>query len=136
MRANINIEEKLKKYPFFKTHDLYQTKITTSASENLKTLNIDNEVLNNTINKINEEKVAVKKVLELPAEITANINKKPWIRIPYPIREIKLMEYMKEKKMEDEEINKLLKLLYEKKLTNKVVNYNNQTGKIEDISEL
>jgi hypothetical protein len=107
-----------------------------SHSENLKTLNIDNEVLNNTINKINEEKIAVKKVLELPAEITANINKKPWIRIPYPIREIKLMEYMKEKKMEDEEINKLLKLLYEKKLTNKVVNYNNQTGKIEDISEL
>jgi len=41
---------------------------------------------------------------------------------------------MVEKNMTNEEKDVYLKLLYEKKLTNKVVKYNNMNGKIEDIS--
>jgi hypothetical protein len=56
------------------------------------------------------------------------------IIIPYPIREIKLISYADEKKMSKELKDKYLKLLYEKKLTNKVVVYNQTNGKIEDIT--
>ena len=103
----------------------------------LKTINIENEELKNNIDTI-------KKSFDntpnrngnpiIPEEITSNFCKKPWIRIPYPIREIKLVEYINEKKYNNIEKDKLLKLLYEKKLTTKVVNYNIEIGKIEDIT--
>ena len=105
---------------------------------NLKAIDINNEDLKL---KIDTETIVVKKEekknvnnIELPSEIMNNINKKPWIRIPYPIREIKLNNYLNEKKMNKEEKDKFLKLLYEKKLTNKVVDYNNITGKINNIT--
>jgi len=101
---------------------------------------MDNFELQEKITKMEEEhKSAIKKKEmnpSIPNEITNNINKKPWIRIPYPIREIKLTEYMKEKKIAGEAKDALLKLLYEKKLTNKVVSYNPDTGKIDNITEL
>ena len=43
------------------------------------------------------------------------------------------MEYIKEKQYDNVMRDKILKLLYEKKLTNKIVVYNNISGKIEDI---
>ena len=105
---------------------------------NLKTININNEDLKL---KIDTETILIKKEekknisnIEMPPEIMNNINKKPWIRIPYPIREIKLNNYLNEKKMNKEEKDKYLKLLYEKKLTNKIVDYNNSTGKINNIT--
>jgi len=105
----------------------------------LKTINIENEELKNnidTIKKSMEDKLKEKLKGNpiIPEEITANFCKKPWIRIPYPIREIKLVEYIKEKKYNNIEKDKLLKLLYEKKLTTKVVSYNIEIGKIEDIT--
>jgi len=109
-------------------------------NKNLKMLDMDNFELQEKITKMEEEhKSAIKKKEmnpSIPNEITNNINKKPWIRIPYPIREIKLTEYMKEKKIAGEAKDALLKLLYEKKLTNKVVSYNPDTGKIDNITEL
>jgi hypothetical protein len=105
---------------------------------NLKSINIINEDLKLKIDTetIKDEPKKEKNVMniKIPNEIINNINKKPWIRIPYPIREIKLVEYMVEKNMTNEEKDVYLKLLYEKKLTNKVVKYNNMNGKIEDIS--
>jgi len=105
---------------------------------NLKSINIINEDLKLKIDTetIKDEPKKEKNVMniKIPNEIINNINKKPWIRIPYPIREIKLVEYMVEKNMTNEEKDVYLKLLYEKKLTNKVVKYNNLNGKIEDIS--
>jgi len=105
---------------------------------NLKINDINNEDLKL---KIDSETIVIKKEekkninnIEMPPEIMNNINKKPWIRIPYPIREIKLNNYLNEKKMNKEEKDKFLKLLYEKKLTNKVVDYNNITGKINNIT--
>jgi hypothetical protein len=105
---------------------------------NLKAIDINNEDLKL---KIDTETIVVKKEekknvnnIELPSEIMNNINKKPWIRIPYPIREIKLNDYLNEKKMNKEGKDKYLKLLYEKKLTNKIVDYNNITGKINNIT--
>jgi hypothetical protein len=105
---------------------------------NLKTIDINNEDLKL---KIDTETIVIKKEekkninnIEMPPEIMNNINKKPWIRIPYPIREIKLNNYLNEKKMNKEEKDKYLKLLYEKKLTNKIVDYNNSTGKINNIT--
>jgi len=104
---------------------------------NLKSNSIDNEDLKL---KIDSEKIVIKleekkniNNIQIPNEITNNINKKPWIRIPYPIREIKLVDYMTKKNMIKEEKDKYLKLLYEKKLTNKVVVYNQTNGNIEDI---
>jgi len=105
---------------------------------NLKKIDINNEDLKL---KIDTETIVIKKEekkninnIEMPPEIMNNINKKPWIRIPYPIREIKLNNYLNEKKMNKEEKDKYLKLLYEKKLTNKIVDYNNSTGKINNIT--
>lgn len=46
---------------------------------------------------------------------------------------MKLIEYITEKKYDKIEKDKLLKLLYEKKLTSKIVTYNIEVGKIEDI---
>jgi hypothetical protein len=103
---------------------------------NLKSIEINDEELKL---KIDNETILIKEEkkntinLQIPLEIVNNINKKPWIRIPYPIRELKLVEYMNEKNMTKEKKDSYLKLLYEKKLTNKVVIYNNLTGKIEDI---
>ena len=105
---------------------------------NLKAININNEDLKL---KIDTETIVIKKEekkninnIQMPPEIMNNINKKPWIRIPYPIREIKLNDYLNEKMMNKEEKDKFLKLLYEKKLTNKIVDYNNITGKINNIT--
>jgi len=119
---------------------LYHIKHTNMINHynNLKSINIINEDLKLKIDTetIKDEPKKEKNVMniKIPNEIINNINKKPWIRIPYPIREIKLVEYMVEKNMTNEEKDVYLKLLYEKKLTNKVVKYNNMNGKIEDIS--
>ena len=105
--------------------------------QNLKSLNLDNEELKNTIEQFNREVLSKEKNkihLPIPNEITNNFNKKPWIRIPYPIREVKLVEFMKEKKYTTIQKDTVLKLLYEKKLTSKIVTYNTDTGKIEEIT--
>ena len=104
--------------------------------DNLKTIDIENDDLKASIDKL-ENDIKVKKSekqenIKLPLEIINNLNNKPWIRIPYPIREIKLGEYIKD--LNQETKDKYLKLLYEKKLTSKVVNYNQITGLIEDIT--
>ena len=119
---------------------LYHIKQTNMINHynNLKSINIINDELKLKIDTetIKDEPQKEKNVMniKIPNEIINNINKKPWIRIPYPIREIKLVEYMVEKNMTNEEKDVYLKLLYEKKLTNKVVKYNNSNGKIEDIT--
>ena len=104
---------------------------------NLKQIDITNEELNESILQIEKEINGIKKEkeknIQLPSEIKNHYDKKPWIRIPYPIREIKLVLYMEEKKMNQEQMDNYLKLLYEKKLTSKVVEYNQLTGKIENI---
>jgi hypothetical protein len=103
---------------------------------NLKSIDINDDELKSKIDKetiVIKEEVKHKTNLEIPSEIVNNINKKPWIRIPYPIRELKLAEYMSEKNMTKEQKDTYLKLLYEKKLTNKVVIYNHTNGKIENI---
>ena len=104
---------------------------------NLKQIDIINDDLNESILQIEKEINGIKKEkeknIQLPSEIKNHYDKKPWIRIPYPIREIKLVQYMEEKKMNQEQIDNYLKLLYEKKLTSKVVEYNQITGKIENI---
>ena len=104
----------------------------------LKSIDINNEDLKL---KIDTETIVIKKEekkninnIQMPPEIMNNINKQPWIRIPYPIREIKLNDYLNKKKMNKEEKDKFLKLLYEKKLTNKIVDYNNITGNINNIT--
>jgi hypothetical protein len=72
-----------------------------SHNKNLKMLDMDNFELQEKITKMEDELKSVNKKNEknptIPNEIMNNINKKPWIRIPYPIREVKLMDYMKEK---------------------------------------
>ena len=119
---------------------LYHIKQTNMINHynNLKSINIINDELKLKIDTetIKDEPQKEKNVMniKIPNEIINNINKKPWIRIPYPIIEIKLVEYMVEKNMTNEEKDVYLKLLYEKKLTNKVVKYNNSNGKIEDIT--
>jgi hypothetical protein len=104
--------------------------------DSLKTIDIQNEVLQKNIEKL-EDIITLKKTekqqnIKLPSEITNHFNNKPWIRIPYPIREIKLVEYTKD--MTQEQKEKYLKLLYEKKLTSKVVVYNQTSGLIENIT--
>ena len=122
------------------TNVIYHIKRTNMINHynKLKSIDINNEDLKL---KIDTETVVLKKEvkkninnIQIPSEITNNINKKPWIRIPYPIREIKLMEYVTDKNMNKEEKDKYMKFLYEKKLTNKVVEYNNITGKIINIT--
>jgi hypothetical protein len=117
---------------------IYKIKLKNmmTHTDNLKTIDIQNEVLKNSIQKI-EELITIKKTekeqnIKLPSEITNHYNNKPWIRIPYPMREIKLVEYTKDMTKEVKE--KYLKLLYEKKLTSKVVTYNQTNGLIEDIT--
>jgi hypothetical protein len=105
---------------------------------NLKIIDIDNEELKTNISKLELEMNSIKseneKNIQLPSEIKKHIDNKPWIRIPYPIREIKLVAYIEEKKMSKEIKDTYLKLLYEKKLTSKVVEYNQSNGKIENIT--
>ena len=111
-----------------------QNKIAHANSLNI--IGIQNDQLKQSIEKI-EELITAKKAereqnIKLPSEITNHFNNKPWIRIPYPIREMKLVEYTKN--MSQEIKDKMLKLLYEKKLTSKVVVYNQTNGIIENIT--
>ncbi len=112
----------------------------------LKELEMTNSILEEKMKSLEEliENITKEVKVEnpvIPEEITKNINNKPWIRLPYPIREVKIMTYIKEKygdegeKKVKEVEEKLLKLLYEKKLTSKTVVYNNVEGKIEEITE-
>ena len=117
---------------------LYKIKLKNMIlhSENLKTIDVQNENLKTSIEKL-EDMITIKKKekeqnIKLPSEITNHFNNKPWIRIPYPIREIKLVTYTKDMTLDKKE--KYLKLLYEKKLTSKVVVYNQSNGLIEDIT--
>jgi hypothetical protein len=100
----------------------------------LKNINIENEELKLIIEtaKTIKNKETIKN-MPVPYEIKNHYDKKPWIRIPYPIREIKLTEYTEKKGYNQELKDKYLKLLYEKKLTSKVVTYNQLTGQIDDI---
>lgn len=117
---------------------LYKIKLQNmiSHANSLKTIDIENDDLKANIQKV-EELIIIKKAervqnIKLPSEITNHFNNKPWIRIPYPIREMKLVEYTKD--MSQEIKDKMLKLLYEKKLTSKVVVYNQTNGLIENIT--
>jgi hypothetical protein len=117
---------------------LYKIKLQNMVTHanSLKTIDIQNDELKTNIEKI-EELIIEKKAereqnIKLPSEITNHFNNKPWIRIPYPIREMKLVEYTKD--MSQEIKDKMLKLLYEKKLTSKVVVYNQTNGLIENIT--
>jgi len=105
--------------------------------DNLKIINIENEELKTNISKLEQELSSIKKEkeknIQLPSEIKKHFDNKPWIRIPYPIREIKLIAYITEKEMNKEMKDTMLKLLYEKKLTSKVVEYNQSNGKIVNI---
>lgn len=109
-----------------------------SHYDNLKIIDIENEELKTNISKLELEMNSIKneneKNIQLPSEIKKYLDNKPWIRIPYPIREIKLVAYVEEKKMTKEMKDTYLKLLYEKKLTSKVVEYNQSNGKIENIT--
>ena len=100
----------------------------------LKNINIENEELKLIIEtaKTVKNKETIKNI-PVPSGIKNHYDKKPWIRIPYPIREIKLIEYTEKKGYDQELKDKYLKLLYEKKLTSKVVTYNQLTGQIDDI---
>jgi hypothetical protein len=111
----------------------------TIHNNSLKVIGINNEELTEQITQdINKQKnrneTKKEKNIELPSEIKKHYDNKPWIRIPYPIREIKLISYAEDKKMSTELKDKYLKLLYEKKLTSKVVEYNQLNGKIENIT--
>lgn len=117
---------------------LYKIKLQNmiAHANSLKTIDIENDDLKENIQKV-EELIIIKKAerqqnIKLPSEITNHFNNKPWIRIPYPIREMKLVEYTKD--MSQEIKDKMLKLLYEKKLTSKVVVYNQTNGLIENIT--
>ena len=117
---------------------LYKIKLQNmiAHTNSLKTIDIENDDLKANIQKV-EELIVIKKAervqnIKLPSEITNHFNNKPWIRIPYPIREMKLVEYTKD--MSQEIKDKMLKLLYEKKLTSKVVVYNQTNGIIENIT--
>jgi hypothetical protein len=117
---------------------LYKIKLQNMMlhTNSLKSIDIENDDLKANIQKV-EELITIKKAereqnIKLPSEITNHYNNKPWIRIPYPIREIKLVDYTKD--MSQEIKDKMLKLLYEKKLTSKVVVYNQTNGIIENIT--
>lgn len=111
-----------------------QNKVAHANSLNI--IGIQNDELKQSIEKIKslitEKKAEREQNIKLPSEITNHFNNKPWIRIPYPIREMKLVEYTKD--MSQEIKDKMLKLLYEKKLTSKVVVYNQTNGLIENIT--
>lgn len=117
---------------------LYKIKLQnmTAHANSLNIISIQNDDLKQNIEKIEalitEKKVEREQNIKLPSEITNHFNNKPWIRIPYPIREMKLVEYTKD--MSQEIKDKMLKLLYEKKLTSKVVVYNQTNGLIENIT--
>ena len=117
---------------------LYKIKLQNMVThvDNLNIISIQNDDLKASIEKV-EELISIKKAekqqnIKLPSEITNHFNNKPWIRIPYPIREMKLVEYTKD--MSQDIKDKMLKLLYEKKLTSKVVVYNQTNGLIENIT--
>ena len=117
---------------------LYKIKLQNMITHaiNLNIISIQNDELKENIQKIetliSEKKAEREQNIKLPLEITNHFNNKPWIRIPYPIREMKLVEYTKD--MSQEIKDKMLKLLYEKKLTSKVVVYNQTNGLIENIT--
>jgi hypothetical protein len=117
---------------------LYKIKLQNmiTHANNLNIISIQNDELKENIQKIetliSEKKAEREQNIKLPLEITNHFNNKPWIRIPYPIREMKLVEYTKD--MSQEIKDKMLKLLYEKKLTSKVVVYNQTNGLIENIT--
>jgi phosphomannomutase len=117
---------------------LYKIKLQnmTAHANSLNIISIQNDELKQSIKNIEslitEKKTEREQNIKLPSEITNHLNNKPWIRIPYPIREMKLVEYTKD--MSQEIKDKMLKLLYEKKLTSKVVVYNQTNGIIENIT--
>jgi hypothetical protein len=135
-KSKKNVEPVIEEEPNIVYH--IKHKNMTNHYNSLKGIDIDNEDLKLNIEVVKKDIENKKKELnenmKLPLEIINNINNKQWIRIPYPIREIKLVAYLQEKNINQETKDKYLKLFYEKKLTSKVVTYNQSNGKIEDIT--
>ena len=59
--------------------------------------------------------------------LVENMFKKPWAKLPYFHREMKIIEYARKNKLDEKELKKAL---YEKKLTAKMIEYDEKSGVI------
>jgi ATP-dependent protease HslVU (ClpYQ) ATPase subunit len=57
--------------------------------------------------------------------LVENMFKKPWNKLPYFHREMKIIEYARKNKLDEKDLKKML---YEKKLTAKNVEYDEKNG--------
>jgi hypothetical protein len=90
----------------------------------------------NNIELIEEnKKKIVKKELKknMIDNLVENMFKKPWNKLPYFHREMKVVEYSRKNNLDEKEIKKML---YEKKLTLKNVEYDEKNGVIIKINKL
>ena len=62
--------------------------------------------------------------------LVENMFKKPWAKLPYFHREMKIIEFCRKNKLDEKELKKML---YEKKLTAKNIEYDEKIGSIVKI---
>lgn len=64
-------------------------------------------------------------------DLVENMFKRPWAKLPYFHREMKVIEFARKNKLDEKELKKML---YEKKLTAKNVEYDEKKGLIIKIN--
>ena len=62
--------------------------------------------------------------------LVENMFKKPWAKLPYFHREMKIIEFCRKNKFDEKEYKKML---YEKKITAKNIDYDEKNGSINKI---
>ncbi len=76
----------------------------------------------------NSKKIVKKEIKKgMMDNLVENMFKRPWAKLPYFHREMKIIEFARKNKLDEKELKKML---YEKKLTAKQVEYDEKKGEI------
>lgn len=74
------------------------------------------------------KKVFIKEIKKTKMDnLVENMFKRPWAKLPYFHREMKVIEFCRNNKLDEKEFKRLL---YEKKLTAKNIDYDEKNGQI------
>jgi hypothetical protein len=104
--------------------------INKMMNERIELINIDHPEVKKEV-VVEEESIVEKKQItkeikkSMMDNLMENMFKRPWTKLPYFHREMKVIEYCRKNKLDEKEFKKML---YEKKLTAKSIQYDEVNG--------
>jgi len=104
--------------------------INKMMNERIELINIDHPEVKKEV-VVEEESIIEKKQItkeikkSMMDNLMENMFKRPWTKLPYFHREMKVIEYSRKNNLDEKEYKKML---YEKKLTAKSIHYDEKNG--------